>query len=52
MNAHFDFFFFFLIYILCLHRQTEWSGDPVAHIQNEREEETAEAAADDTDQWS
>lgn len=31
-------------------RQTEWGGDPFANVQDAREEEAAEAAADDTDQ--
>lgn len=31
-------------------RQTEWGGDPFTNIQDAREEEAAEAAADDTDQ--
>lgn len=31
-------------------RQTEWGGDPVADVQDAREEEAAEAAVDDTDQ--
>lgn len=32
-------------------RQTERGGDPLADVKDTREEEAAEAAADDTDQW-
>lgn len=39
------------MYIFFSLRQTEWGGDPIADIQDKREEEAAEAAADDTDQW-
>lgn len=37
--------------IFSYHRQTEWGGDPITDIQDTREEEAAEATADDTDQW-